>query len=142
MSLSPSDTLVVMAYERGPTNAAANTAYTPGGFAEEMRHTHPGSVVELVITREMTSAQLAQARQAVNEASTVLLVTLNAHRDAPQRAALQAVAADAQRVIGLAVGEPYDASALPEFGTYVACYDYSAEALRGTFNVIFRSESF
>ena len=67
----------------------------------------------------------------------MLLVTLNAHRDEAQRAALREVIAGAQRVIGLAVGDPYDAAALPEIGTYLACYEYTPQALRATVRVLF-----
>ena len=102
-----------------------------------VRRAHPGSVVELVITRESTSVQLAEACLAASQASAVLLFTLNAHRDAAQRTALRESVAGARGVIGIAVGEPYDASALPEIGTYLACYDYSSAAFRAAITVIF-----
>jgi beta-N-acetylhexosaminidase len=137
LNLSAAERIVVVAYDRGPTSAAVDLPYAPQLVAEEARRVRGGIVGQTLLSPHATVEQREQARKAANDAAVVLLVTLNARRDEAQRAALREAIAGARRVIGVAVGDPYDAAALPEVGTYLACYEYAPEALRATVRVLF-----
>jgi beta-N-acetylhexosaminidase len=135
LRLSAGEVLAVVACERGSVSQAVDLPYRPWAVFEEVRRAYPAAMLE-VLSPEATAARMEQARSVVSEASAVLLITLNAQRDAAQCGVLREVAAGARRVAGLAVGDPYDASALPEIGTYLTCYDYTLEAVRAALRVL------
>ncbi len=134
---SPSESVVVVAYERGLTSAAVDLPYAPGVMTDAARLASADNVGEALLGPHSTPEQREQARRMVGEASMVLLVTLNAQRDEDQRLALREAISGAKRVIGLAVGDPYDAVALPEVGTYLACYEYTPQAMTAAARVMF-----
>jgi beta-N-acetylhexosaminidase len=127
----------VVAYDRGPLSVAVDLPYAPQVVAREARRYHAQDIVEVMLAPDQPAEVRERAQEAIGAADVVLLVTLNAHRDAAQRMALRAAIAGAKRVIGLAVGDPYDAAALPEVGTYLAAYDYGEPALRAAVDVLF-----
>jgi beta-N-acetylhexosaminidase len=129
--------VAVVAFDRGPLSVAVDLPYAPQMVARAVRRHHPQGVVEVILAPDQPADDRERAREVIEAADVVLLVTLNAHRDAAQRAAFRAAIAGAQRVIGLAVGDPYDAAALPEVGTYLAAYEYGELALRAAADVIF-----
>jgi beta-N-acetylhexosaminidase len=80
---------------------------------------------------------LDHALQAAQSADVVLLSSVDAYRDTESLRVLRRVAKSGRPVIGLALGNPYDAAALPEIGAYLATYDYSQPAVAAAARVLF-----
>ncbi|HEV7127897.1 MAG TPA: hypothetical protein VGN32_10695, partial [Ktedonobacterales bacterium] len=103
----------------------------------EIARRHAG-VTAVTLASDASLAERTAALAAVHDADRTLLVTLNAHRDPAQLAlARAAIAAGDGRIIGLAAANPYDASALPELGTLLLTYEYTAPALAAAVRVLF-----
>jgi beta-N-acetylhexosaminidase len=143
LRLAGSDELVVIDYLTGTITAAADTAYVGTSLLDAVRRHHQ-RVRALTLSAGATSEEIEDAVRAAQQAAVVLAVTLNLHRDQAQQRIMQGlvrrVVAAGKRVIGLAICDPYDASSLPEVGTYLATYDYSPPALESAASVLFGAE--
>lgn len=123
-------------------NQAIDLAIAPAlRTVTELMRSHlglaPGAVVQVGLRPDLSPAKREQARQRIASADVVVLITLNAHIDADHRAALRDVLPNDVPVIGIAVGNPYDAAALPHVGTYLATYEFTTPALRAAVAVLF-----
>ncbi len=136
LQLAGHDELLVIDCPTGAISVAADTAYASAVLVDALRRRHE-RVRALTLSAGATDDDLADAVQAAQQATVVLAVTLNLHRDQEQRRIMRRVVAAGTHVIGLAVCEPYDASSLPEVGTYLATYEYSPPALEAAANILF-----
>jgi beta-N-acetylhexosaminidase len=136
LRLDPGRRLAIVATETERVSQAVDLAYAPEDLADRVRRYH-AQTVAVVLPRRPDAAGLALARGLVAESDLALLVTLNAHLDGEQVGLLRRVVAGARAVVGLAVGDPYDAGVFSEVGTYLAAYEYTAPALRAAVRVLF-----
>jgi len=142
LRLAGVDDLLVIDYLTGTITAAADTAYVGTSLMDALRRRHE-RVRALTLSAGATSEEIEDAVRAAQQAAVVLTVTLNLHRDQAQQRIMQGLVrgvAAGKRVIGLAICDPYDASSLPEVGTYLATYDYSPPALESAASVLFGAE--
>jgi beta-N-acetylhexosaminidase len=134
LRLRPEQELLVLDCPPGAMTVAIDAPYSTRGLLDALRRRHAR-----VRARTLTAAPgaLAEAVQAAQAAEVTLLLTLNAHRDAQQLGLLRRVALSGRAVIGLALGNPYDAASLPDVGTYLATYEYSPPAGEAAAGVLF-----
>jgi beta-N-acetylhexosaminidase len=141
MRRDPARRIAVVGYTEGKLCPPVDRVYSLDALTALVREQWDAARVDEVIVEPGQSCEeRARACQQVAAADIVLLATLNAHLDAEQCASLRAVlpaGAGGGRIIGIAVGNPYDAVALPEIGTYLATYEYTVPALRAAVGVIF-----
>jgi len=133
--LRPDQRLLALDCPPRDVTLAIDIPYSHAWLVEALRRSHQ-EVQALTLTSETWS----DALQAAQQADVILLSSVNAHRDAEALRMMRRVAQSGRPVIGLALGTPYDATALPEIGTYLATYDYSQPALEATARVLLGRE--
>lgn len=114
---------------------ASDSVVDADALLASVRHFHPASQLFRVLPG--AEEGLDAATSAAASVDTVVLVTINSHNDARQRVAAERIAEAARVVVGVAACDPYDASALPEVGTFLASYEYSPPALAAAVEVLF-----
>jgi beta-N-acetylhexosaminidase len=135
----PAGHVLIVARAGGPVNQAAGARPGAAGtqaLAAALRGRQI-AVEVAVLPAQPTAAELdALARQA-RAADAIILLSENAYRHPEQaRALLPALMGAGHRVIGVAVGDPYDAAALPEIATWLATYEDTAPALEAAAAVL------
>jgi beta-N-acetylhexosaminidase len=135
LRLAPDAHVLVAVVPPRAVTAASDSAFDAAALLAEVRRFHPATSLARVTPG--AEEELAAATDAARNADAVVLVTVNCHLDARQQAAAAGIARAAARVVGLAACDPYDAAALPEVGTYLATYEYSAPALAAAVAVVF-----
>jgi beta-N-acetylhexosaminidase len=88
-------------------------------------------------TRVLTPDTVSVALAGIERADLTLLVTRDLHRNLEHLQIARRLAQVGRTVIGLAVGAPYDAAALPEVSTYLAMYEDSPPALEVAVDALF-----
>ena len=135
LRLDPGQRALVLDWPVTDVTRAVDIPYDSEPFTSALRERFD-AVETLVLPDADDSAGIEQTRRRIGNAAMVIALTLNAHLD-PRRATLLRGALDGkERVIGVAVCNPYDAAALPTIPTYLLTYDYSAPALRAVAEVI------
>ncbi len=143
LRLARSDDLLVLDCPSRAITRAADIPYVGASLVDALRQ-HYGQfldrVASLTLPPAATNEQVEDAVQAARRAAVVVALTLNLHLDRHQqqnvRRVVAAGVAAGKRVIGMAVGDPYDAFALPEIGTYLATYEYSGPALEAAARIL------
>lgn len=129
--------LVVVLLPRAVTLASDRVVDTEALLATIQR-VHPMSaLIKLSSAASGDAEALAEVLAVAETADAVLLVTVNCHADERQTHAAERIAAATSRVIGIAACDPYDASALPAVGSFLASYEYSMPALAAALDVLF-----
>jgi beta-N-acetylhexosaminidase len=134
--------ILVVSQARPHISQAADRGFEPKRFVNALR-THLAATAADVVGRALpvkaSDEDLAAMRREVAQADVVILMTCNAHLKG-SIAGYQTIAKvlrDAGRpVIGIAVGNPYDARALPNVGTWLATYDFMPPALDAAARVL------
>lgn len=98
-----------------------------------------GNVRNLFLDASLSPAATAYAslEAEAQAADLIIMATINAYLDPSQAELMRTLLASGRRVIGLALGNPYDLLAFPRLGTYLAAYDDSAPALAAVVRVLF-----
>lgn len=139
LRLEPEARLLVVATRSEAVSRAVDTPYRPEALAEALRLYHPNTDAA-ILPLGATASERAAFVAAVDTAEVVALVTLNARRDQAQAEALRQVAETARRlgrrVVGLAVGDPYDARVFPEVACFIATYEYTPAALTAAARIL------
>ncbi len=141
LHLAPTATILIINTPGGDVSQAIDIAYAEQDMMASVRRYHAN--VSSVFAHDDTGEQRKALREAIAAAELIILPTLNVLHD-PQRLAsfrsLLARLSEASigaRLIGMAIGSPYDAAALPEVPTYLATYEYTRPALDAAVNIIF-----
>ncbi|MEO7003329.1 MAG: glycoside hydrolase family 3 protein [Ktedonobacterales bacterium] len=140
LRLAPRQRLLALACPSELLMQASDTPYQHEALVEALQRHHP-NVVGVLLAREMGEEQAGSIEQEIAAADAVLLVTLNAHLDAPQAEALHHAARIAGQsgrpVIGLFACDPYDAVSFTEAHAALATYEYTRPALAAAADVLF-----
>lgn len=135
LNLAPDARLLVVLVLPSAVTLASDRGIDADALLTSVRRLH--AQTSLITVMPSADGSLDGVIFAATSADAVVLVTINCHRDARQRVAAERVAAAARQVVGLAACDPYDASALPMVGTFLASYEYSAPALGAAVEVLF-----
>jgi beta-N-acetylhexosaminidase len=135
--------VLVVAQDGAEVSQAAERGFAPDVFVAALRGqldaTIPLEVTAFIVPVKPTADDLRALQQRASEVDTVILLTRNAHmegRIVHSRAIAAALLAVQRQVIGIAICNPYDASALPDIPTWLATYDYMPPALEAAARVI------
>jgi beta-N-acetylhexosaminidase len=130
LHLRPDQELLALAPPSRAANAIVDTSASRGSLLGALQRYHRR-------TRLLTPDTVPMALTGVQRADLKLLVTRDLHRDPEQLEIARRLAQAGPTVIGLAVGAPYDAAALPEVSTYLAVYEDSPPALDVAVDALF-----
>jgi len=136
LRLDPAQRVLVIA-PRGEAFTRVEDRHYPHEFlAENIRPRH-----ERVSAMSTSPSPAAGEREAllrmVDAADLVIMMTLNAYLDRQQAELMQTLLQTGLRVIGIAVGNPYDLLAFPELHSYLVTYEYTEPALAAAVRVLF-----
>lgn len=131
--------VLVVAPEMGGRTLAEDDTAAPG-LAAAIRRAGGAARVEVVAVEPVPSAGSAvRAARLAQDADVVVLGTYDLARSTEQQSLARALASTGRPVVGVALRGPYDASAAPEIGTFLAVYGdrpvqlaAAAEALFGS----------
>ena len=115
--------------------------------AEDRRYPHEFLARSILRRHDRVSAMFTSSSLAVVEREEILRVagasdliimaTLNAHLDQQQAELMRDLLQTGRRVIGIAVGNPYDLLVFPQLRSYLVTYEYTRPALAAAVRVLF-----
>ncbi len=135
----PGARILVGNLDGGRVSQAVDLAYSEEDLVASVRRYHT-NVSGVSLAPDASADERERLRTAVEAADLILLPTLNVSHDPVRLAALRALLSDGlvgRRVIGIAIGAPYDAAALPMIPTYLATYEYTRPALDAAVDALF-----
>jgi beta-N-acetylhexosaminidase len=132
LRLRPNQEILILDSPPRASTAAVDIPYRSSWLADEVQRSH-----ERIRCLTLTSDTFEDALRAARAADMVLLSSVDAFRDRETVERMRHIALAGRPVIGLALGLPFDAEALPEIGSYLAAYDYSRLALAAAASILF-----
>lgn len=127
LRLHPHERILVIAPSKDMRSQAGDRQYSGVPLVESMRRYHE-NVESLTIPADLKEEDFVQLLTASGQFDLVLIVTVNANPDPQQAAHMRALLQSGQRVIGLAVGSPYDLLAFPTLRTYLVTCESTGPA--------------
>lgn len=116
--------------------AAVESLFVDNALVERIQR-HHANTQGLTVRSQASEAEAAAMWEAIADADVVLVATLNAYLDARQAERMRVLVGMSKRVVGIAVGSPYDVLAFPALRTYVATYECTRPALMTVGDVLF-----
>jgi beta-N-acetylhexosaminidase len=115
---------------------AVENLYSHDALVESIRQ-HHANTDGITVASRASEGELAAMWAAIEAADVVVATTLNANLDERQAERMRALVGTGKRVVGIAVGAPYDLLAFPALRTYLATYEFTLPALRTVGQALF-----
>jgi beta-N-acetylhexosaminidase len=135
--------ILVVTQKGAEVTQAADLTFQPDAFinalSRQLDAVAASDVAAIALPARPDDQDCVALQQQARQADVVILMTCNAHlasRITSTRAIVRAVLEAERPVIGVAVGNPYDAMALPEVRTWLATYDFLSPALEAAAQVL------
>ncbi|MFL5627447.1 MAG: beta-N-acetylhexosaminidase [Ktedonobacteraceae bacterium] len=140
LHLAPHERILVLSQHNGAFSQAVDKYFSLEYLAACIRRRHEN--VQAISapplpTEDEYQQQILQILQTAGEVDVIIMATVNANLDQQQAKMMQGLMQTGRRVIGIAVGTPYDLLAFPQLGTYLVTYEYSQPALDAVVRVLF-----
>ena len=116
--------------------AAVERLFTDDALVERLRR-HHANTQGLAVRSQASEIEVSAMWEAIEAADVVVAATLNAYLDARQAERMRALVGMGKRVVGIAVGSPYDVLAFPALRTYAVTYEFSRPAMEMVGDVLF-----
>lgn len=137
LHLQPHERIVVLSSAKDMRTQAEDRRYSTVFFVESIQQYH-ANVEPVTIPANITAQEaLEQVLSATSQTDLILMVTVNAILDVQQTELMRSLLQAGRRVIGLAVGIPYDLLAFPQLRTYLVTYESTDPALAAATRVLF-----
>jgi beta-N-acetylhexosaminidase len=139
LHLEPSERLWLLSLQSSTlsmVNDREDEEYLKEYLVESIRQYHP-QVNTIPLSEHATVDELAGQLQSVAAPDVIVVTTVNAHLDQQQTELMKYLVQSSRRVIGIAVGNPYDLLAFPQLRTYLVTYEYTPPALTAAVRVLF-----
>src|SRR6266699_2868308 len=128
---------VLVIAPRGEAFTRVENRHYPHEFlAENIRLRHD-RVSAMSTSPFLAAGEREEMLRMADTSDLVIMVTLNAHLDRQQAELMQSLLQAGRRVIGIAVGNPYDLLAFPQLRSYLVTYEYTEPALAAAVRVLF-----
>ncbi len=137
LHLAPHERILVLSQHKGAFSQAVDTYFSLEYLAACIRQRHENVQAISAPPSPTEDEYRQQILQTEGEADVIIMATVNAHLDQQQAKMMQGLMQTGRRVIGIAVGTPYDLLAFPQLGTYLVTYEYSQPALDAVVRVLF-----
>lgn len=137
--MAPTARILVISSQGGSVSQAVDLAYSDEELVASVRRYH-ANVSGVFFAPGASADEREQLYAAISAADLIILPTFNLAHDPQRLAALRTLLSATsigRRVIGLAIGAPYDAVAFPTISTYLATYEYTPPALGAAVDVLF-----
>jgi beta-N-acetylhexosaminidase len=138
LHLEPTQNILVLFLQRSIPSMVQDQIASTETLVQSMRHYHP-HVSSLAIPSQPTPDENAAILQAAHDVDAVILVTTNAYQDHNEQheQLVRHLLKAEQRMIGLAVGSPYDPLAFPRLTPWLVTYEHTCPALEAATRVLF-----
>ncbi|MEM6280736.1 MAG: beta-N-acetylhexosaminidase [Chloroflexota bacterium] len=136
LQLAPDKTLGVVIVQPENLTAADTSATVKITLPDVLRQYHP-RVVEHVLPHNATDSDIREALQAVANADTVIVGTIQARHDHAQAEFINALLRQHPRTVGVAMRMPDDLLAYPAVGTYLCTYSIRPASMAALGRVLF-----
>ena len=135
--------ILVVTQKGAQVTQAADLTFLPDAFinalSRQLDAVAASDVAAIALPARPDDQDYVALQQQARQADAVILMTCNAHlasRITSTRAIARVLLEAGRPVIGVAVGNPYDAMALPEVRTWLATYDFLSPALEAAARVL------
>ncbi|HLI07145.1 MAG TPA: beta-N-acetylhexosaminidase [Ktedonobacteraceae bacterium] len=136
LRLRPHERILVLATSKDMRSQAEDRQHSSAALVESMRRYHD-NVESLTLPADFKEEDVAPLLATTGQYDLVIMVTVGANRDPQQGALMRALLQSGLRVIGLAVGTPYDLLAFPRLRTYLVTYEPTDMAQVAVAKVLF-----
>ncbi|MGZ6352074.1 MAG: beta-N-acetylhexosaminidase [Ktedonobacterales bacterium] len=136
MRLDAGERVLVLGLLPERVTLAVENLYAHDGLVESVRQYH-ANVQGITVPSRASEGELAAMWKAIDAADVVVAATLNANLDERQAERMRELVGTGKRVVGIAVGAPYDLLAFPALRTYLATYEFTSPALRTVGQALF-----
>ncbi len=136
LRLDPARRVLVIAPRGEAFTRVENRHYPHEFLAENIRLRHD-RVSAMSTSPFLAAGEREEMLRMADTSDLVIMVTLNAHLDRQQAELMQSLLQAGRRVIGIAVGNPYDLLAFPQLRSYLVTYEYTEPALAAAVRVLF-----
>ncbi len=109
----------------------------PHEFLARSIRRHHDRVSVMFTSPSLAVVERAQILRVAGASDLIIIATLNAHLDQQQAELMRDLLQTGRRVIGIAVGNPYDLLAFPQLRSYLVTYEYTKPALAAAVRVLF-----
>ncbi len=105
-------------------------------LARSIRRRHD-RVSAMFTSPSLAALEREEILRVAGASDLIIMATLNAHLDQQQAELMRDLLQTGRRVIGIAVGNPYDLLVFPQLRSYLVTYEYTKPALAAAVRVLF-----
>lgn len=136
LRLQPEQEILVLIPQNAHGSQAEDKQYPSDALVESIRRYH-ANVKAIAIPPQPSLHEMMAMQEAIHHADITIMMTVNAQRDPYQPILMNYLLQKSKRVVGLAIGSPYDLLAFSQLRTYLATYEYTRPALLAATRVLF-----
>jgi len=136
LHLNAGERIVIPSLHRNGKTAVEDRYHSDDLLAEIIGQYHT-PVKLLSLSPGWEGNMLEQLLQTTSESDVFVVATVNAHLDEAQAELVRSLLSSGRRIIGIAVGNPYDLLAFPQLHTYIVTYEYTRQALIAAVHILF-----
>ncbi len=139
LRLEPHARILLLSLRSGASSQAEDTYFSQGSLAASIRkrHQHVQTLSTSADPTDDEYSQIVRAAACAASCDVIIMATLNAYLDRRQAQLMSGLLQSGRRIIGIALGIPYDLLAFPQLGTYLVTYEYTRPALAAAVRVLF-----
>jgi beta-N-acetylhexosaminidase len=139
LRLNSEERIVVLSPQRNTMTMVEDRYYSDDTLAALIEQYHANVSILPVPSQDARKGHsYYDALLQTTSASDVFIVaTVNAHLDEQQAELVRYIISSGQRIIGIAVRNPYDLLAFPQLSTYLVTYEYTRSSLAAALRVLF-----
>jgi beta-N-acetylhexosaminidase len=128
---------VLVISPRGEAYTRVEDRRYPHEFLARSIRRHHDRVSVMFTSPSLAAVEREQILRAAGTSDLIIMATLNAHLDQQQAELMRDLLQTGRRVIGIAVGNPYDLLVFPQLRSYLVTYEYTKPALAAAVRVLF-----
>jgi beta-N-acetylhexosaminidase len=136
INLPESAQIAILAYPPNHINQASDSVYPHAALVARVQSYHANTLGALV-GRSAGALSVARALELAQTSDLLILVTLNARREARQMRFIRQLSAMGKPIIAIAASDPYDIADFPAIPTWLATYEYTPAALNAAVDALF-----
>ncbi len=136
LRLDQAESVLVISPSGEAYTRAEDRRYPNEFLAQSIRQRHD-RVSSMFTSPSLAAGEREEILRLAVASNLIIMATLNAHLDQQQAELMRDLLQTGRRVIGIAVGNPYDLLAFPQLRSYLVTYEYTKPALTAAVRVLF-----
>ena len=128
---------ILVVFQQTDTNIVEGKHSTPDELLLQAIRQYHAHVDTLSLSSRRTAEEYQQVLRRARESDVIIMPTVDAFLDQQQAEPMNSLIQTGQRVVGIAVRNPYDLLAFPQLRTYLVTYEYTQPALAAAVRVLF-----